>query len=116
MNMTLLHKVRCMLLSSGLSKLFWGETVKTPAYLINRSPKSTLNLNVPKSVWTQKHVVYSYLKIFGCAAYAYQNIGKLDPRSLKCVFLDYVENIKGYKLWVYGEKGLQGYYRERYSL
>ncbi|XP_022851034.1 uncharacterized protein LOC111372852 [Olea europaea var. sylvestris] len=82
-----------------------GEAVKTATYLINQSPTSALNYDVPESVWTQKPVTYSYLKTFGCAAFTHQNIGKLEPRSVKCVFLGYAENVKGYRLWVYGEKG-----------
>jgi len=35
MNMTLLERVRCMLLGAGLSKSFLGEAVSTAAYLIN---------------------------------------------------------------------------------
>lgn len=70
--------------------------------MINRSPTNALNFDVPESVWTQKPVIYSYLKTFGCATYAHQNIGKLEP---KCVFLGYAKNDKGYRLWVYGEKG-----------
>ncbi|KAL2493081.1 Integrase catalytic domain-containing protein [Abeliophyllum distichum] len=105
MNRTLLNKVRCMLLSSGLPKLFWGETVVTAVYLCNRSPSSALNFKVLESVWSKRPVDYSHLKIFGCAAYAHQNIGKLEPRSLKCVLLGYGENTKGYRLWVKEERG-----------
>nr|KYP36396.1 Retrovirus-related Pol polyprotein from transposon TNT 1-94 [Cajanus cajan] len=35
MNRTILERVRCMLLGSGLSKKFWGEAATTAAYLIN---------------------------------------------------------------------------------
>jgi len=35
MNMTLLERVRCMLLGAGLPKSFWGEAVTTTAYLID---------------------------------------------------------------------------------
>lgn len=45
------------------------------------------------------------MRIFGCAAYAHTRDGKLDPRSLKCVFLGYQEGTKGYRLW---EKDAQG--------
>ena len=38
MNRTLLDKVRCMLVSSGLPKLFWGEAVMTASHLVNFSP------------------------------------------------------------------------------
>ncbi|KAG8501671.1 hypothetical protein CXB51_003833 [Gossypium anomalum] len=38
-------------------------------------------------------------KIFGCPAYAHVDNGKLEPRSIKCVFLGYKAGVKGYKLW-----------------
>lgn len=34
---TLHNKIRCMLSSSGLPKLFWGETLKIAAYLVSSS-------------------------------------------------------------------------------
>ncbi|KZV28380.1 hypothetical protein F511_16748 [Dorcoceras hygrometricum] len=42
------------------------------------------------------------LKIFGCSAFVHvhsQHRGKLDPRSLKCIFLGYSPNQKGYKCY-----------------
>lgn len=70
-NITLLNEVGCMLLCSGLLKMFWGETVMTTAYLINRSPTSALNFVVPKVVWSNNYVNYSYVKVFGRAAYVH---------------------------------------------
>ncbi|KAG8485684.1 hypothetical protein CXB51_019017 [Gossypium anomalum] len=37
--------------------------------------------------------------IFGCPAYAHVDNGKLELRSIKCVFLGYKAGVKGYKLW-----------------
>lgn len=39
------------------------------------------------------------MKIFGFPAYAHVDNGKLEPRSLKCIFLDFKLGIKGYRLW-----------------
>ncbi|MCI77851.1 retrovirus-related Pol polyprotein from transposon TNT 1-94, partial [Trifolium medium] len=36
-----------MLLGDGLPKSFWGETVNTVAYLINRCPSTGINLKTP---------------------------------------------------------------------
>jgi hypothetical protein len=105
MNRTLLEKVRCMLLSSGLPKLFWGEATKTASYLINRSPASAIHFKTPEEVWNGRPVDLSNLRVFGCAAFAHQYEGKLDPRALKCVFLGYGEGVKGYRLWVRETKG-----------
>ncbi|KAG8491586.1 hypothetical protein CXB51_014658 [Gossypium anomalum] len=38
-------------------------------------------------------------EIFGCHAYASVDNEKLEPRSIKCVFLGYKNGVKGYKLW-----------------
>ena len=47
MNRTLLDKVRCMIVSFGLPKCFWGEAVSTAAYLVNRSHSRDLDLKIP---------------------------------------------------------------------
>ncbi|KAL2480186.1 Integrase catalytic domain-containing protein [Abeliophyllum distichum] len=50
MNRTILNKVKCMLHSSGLSKLFWGEAVMTTSYLIKLSPSSVLVNKSPEKL------------------------------------------------------------------
>ena len=39
------------------------------------------------------------MKTFGCPTYAHVDNGKLEPRSMKCIFLGYKSSVKGYKLW-----------------
>lgn len=51
---------------------------------------------------------YSYLKVFIYATYTHRNIGKLEPKSLKSVFLGYDECVKRYRLWVKSERGIIG--------
>lgn len=45
--------MRCMMLSSGVPKSFWVETVMTACYLINLTPSAALNGDTPhkKIVW-----------------------------------------------------------------
>ncbi|KAL0286870.1 UNVERIFIED_CONTAM: Retrovirus-related Pol polyprotein from transposon TNT 1-94 [Sesamum angustifolium] len=107
MNRTLLEKVRCMLISSGLPKSFWGETLVTAAYLINRSPSVPLNGKIPESVWTGHAVDISSLRVFGCSAFVHQSVDKLAPRSQKCVFIGYPDGIKGYRLWLRSQPGFK---------
>lgn len=45
--------------------------------------------------------------MFGCAAFAHQYEGKLEPRAVKCVMLGYPEGVKGYRLWVLGVQGIK---------
>ncbi|KAL2235906.1 UNVERIFIED_CONTAM: Retrovirus-related Pol polyprotein from transposon TNT 1-94 [Sesamum indicum] len=100
MNRTLLDKVRCLLISSGLPKTFWGETVLTAAHLINLSPFVPLLGKTPDFMWYGKIPDMSSLRIFGYAAFVLQDSDKLDPKSVKCIFIGYPETIKGYRLWV----------------
>ncbi|KAG8481510.1 hypothetical protein CXB51_026364 [Gossypium anomalum] len=53
----------------------------------------------PQEVWSGNPANYSDLKIFGCAAYAHVDNGKLELRSIKCIFFGYKTGVKGYKLW-----------------
>ena len=105
MNRTLLDKVRCMLVSSGLPKLFWGEAVMTAAHLVNMSPSTAINFKTPEELWTGKIPDYSTFRVFGCAGYVHQSEGKLEPRAVKGVFLGYPQGVKGYRLWLKEDKG-----------
>ncbi|KAK4841553.1 hypothetical protein QYF36_006375 [Acer negundo] len=87
MNRTILDKVRCLLISSGLNHKFWGEAVATATYLINRSLSIALNLLTSEEKWAGRPPSLKHLRVFGCAAYAHQSEGKLEPRSLRGVFL-----------------------------
>ncbi|KAG8480615.1 hypothetical protein CXB51_024767 [Gossypium anomalum] len=75
------------------------EAASTACFLINRSPSVAIEKKTPQEVWSGNPANYSDLKIFGCPAYAHVNNGKLEPRSIKCVFLGYKAGVKGYKLW-----------------
>ncbi|GKD01065.1 retrovirus-related pol polyprotein from transposon TNT 1-94 [Tanacetum coccineum] len=99
MNRTLLNKVRCLLIQSGLPDSFWAEATVTAAYLINRSPSTALEKKTPMDLWSGHPANYEMLRIFGCVAYSHMNQGKLKPRAIKCIFLGYPEGVKGYRLW-----------------
>ncbi|KAL2253784.1 UNVERIFIED_CONTAM: Retrovirus-related Pol polyprotein from transposon TNT 1-94 [Sesamum indicum] len=107
MNRTLLEKVRCLLISSGLPKSFWGEAVLTAAHLINLSPSVPLFGKTPDFIWNGKLPDLSGLRVFGCSAFVHQNSDKLEPRSLKCIFIGYPEGVKGYRLWVRCQPGFK---------
>nr|GFB28826.1 retrovirus-related Pol polyprotein from transposon TNT 1-94 [Tanacetum cinerariifolium] len=91
MNRTLLKKVRCLLIQSGLPDSFWAEAMVMAAYLINRSPSTTLEKKTPMDLWSGHLENYEILRIFSCVAYSHVNQRKLKPRAIKCVFLGEVE-------------------------
>ncbi|KAG8489157.1 hypothetical protein CXB51_017144 [Gossypium anomalum] len=82
-----MEKVRCMLSNANLPKSFWAEATSTACFLINRSPSVAIEKKTPQEVWSGNPANNSDLKIFGCPAYARVDNGKLESRSIKCVFL-----------------------------
>src|ERR1051325_7757471 len=98
-NRTILERVRCMLTSAGLKKVFWAEAVSTATYLINRCPSTALDMKTPKEVWLGQPPNLDKLRVFGCVAYAHIRQDKVEPRALKCMFLGYPEGVTAYRLW-----------------
>ena len=102
MNRTITEKARCIRLQAGLAKSFWAEAVSMAVYLINRSPRISLNGKVSEEVWTGSDLDLSNLKIFGTPAYVLipsDERTKLDAKSKKCIFLGYEKGVKGFKFW-----------------
>nr|GEX32983.1 retrovirus-related Pol polyprotein from transposon TNT 1-94 [Tanacetum cinerariifolium] len=99
MNRTLMDKVRCLLIQSGLPKTFWAEATCTAAYLINRSPSTAIEKKTPIEMWSGHPSDCGMLRTFGCVAYLHVQQGKLEPRVVKCVLLGYLEGVKGYRLY-----------------
>ncbi|KAG8496341.1 hypothetical protein CXB51_007486 [Gossypium anomalum] len=77
----------------------WGPSRPLLHFLINRSPSVAIEKKTPQEVWSGNPANYSDSKIFGCLAYAHVDNGKLEPRSIKYVFLGYKAGVKVYKLW-----------------
>ena len=100
-NRTLLEKARCMLSKAGLwdRTAFWAEAISTACYLVNRSPHNSIDFRILEEVLSGNPVDYSSLRIFGCPVYAHVNNGKLAPRDVKCMFLGYAYESKGYLMW-----------------
>ncbi|GJX91171.1 retrovirus-related pol polyprotein from transposon TNT 1-94 [Tanacetum coccineum] len=94
-----MDKLRCLLIHSGLPKTFWTEATCTAAYLINRSPSTSIEKKTPMEMWSGHPSDYRMLRIFSCVAYPYDKQGKLDPRPIKCVLLGYPEGVNGYRLY-----------------
>ena len=71
MNRTLVETVRSMLHDSGLPHRFWAEALSTAAYLINRSPTTTLHDMTPFEAWYNKKPNVSHLRVFGCSGFVH---------------------------------------------
>ena len=63
---------------------------------------SNLVDNTPYEAWDIKIPSLSHLKVFGCDAFVHipkEIRQELDSTSEKCIFIEYNDGVKGYKLW-----------------
>lgn len=80
---------------------FWGEALRSASYLVNRTPSRELEFKTP--LQTLRELTKTQIseglvrRIFGCTTYVHQNLGKLEPRSVRCMFLGYADAKKGYR-------------------
>ena len=99
MNKTLLERARSILSNANLQQKLWAKAVTTTCYLVNRSPSTAIECNIPYEVCKGHPCIYSNLKVFGCEAYAlilkHQHY-KLDTKLKKALsLLDMVMVLRG---------------------
>ena len=84
-------------------KSYWGEVVLTAAYLINRLPTRVLGKHSPIELLTKPSSIFPIpLRVFGCVCFVHNHSSarqKLNPRSVKCVFVGYSLTQKGDKCY-----------------
>ena len=100
MNRTIMDKVRSMLAETGLGPEFWADASSTAVYLINRTPGSSIEFELPEERWLGGKVNLSHLRKFGCSAYVHRVQEKTSPRAVKDVFVGYPFGVKGYRVWI----------------
>lgn len=106
-NRHLLEVARALMFTTNMPKLFWGDAILTSTYLINRMPSRILSYKTPLQTlqnWFPTSRIHSSLqpKVFGCTTFVHnhsQNLSKLDPRALKCIFIGYSPTQKGYQCY-----------------
>ncbi|KAI3690006.1 hypothetical protein L2E82_47980 [Cichorium intybus] len=92
--------IRTLLTHAFLPRSFWVEALHTAAYLHNILPTKRLNFSTPAFSLYGRQPSYDHLRTFGCTCYPNTSASqshKLQPRSVKCVFLGYPENFRGYR-------------------
>ncbi|KAA0040137.1 Retrovirus-related Pol polyprotein from transposon TNT 1-94 [Cucumis melo var. makuwa] len=99
MNRTLIDRVRCMLSEAKLPEDFWAEALATTTYPTNRSPTISINMKTTEEMWKGSPPDLSNLKTFGCTVYVQTKQSKVEPRAIKCIFIGYLEGVKGLKCW-----------------
>nr|GEY76710.1 hypothetical protein [Tanacetum cinerariifolium] len=78
-------------------------THRTPPYTPQHNVPTKKVEKTPYEVWHGKAPKLSYLKVWGCKALVKRdtltNPDKLEPRSIKCIFVGYPKETKGYSFY-----------------
>ena len=101
-NRSLMEMARCMVKSQSLPHGFWLEAVMCATYVLNRCPTKALQVVTPYEAWHGRKPSSGHLRVFGCLAYALvpvQHRRKLDDKAVKCIFVGYSAESKGYRLY-----------------
>ncbi|GKA55718.1 retrotransposon protein, putative, ty1-copia subclass [Tanacetum coccineum] len=79
-----------------LPKSLWGYALETAAFILNMVPTKKVD-RTPYEIWHGKAPKLSYLRVWGCEALVKQDTpGKLDSRSIKCIYVYYPKETMGY--------------------
>ena len=73
-----------------------------PTYVLNMYPTKALQSITPYEAWHDRKPSVAHLRVFGCLAYALvpeQHRRKLDDKAVKCIFVGYSSESKGYRLY-----------------
>ncbi|GKA48440.1 retrotransposon protein, putative, ty1-copia subclass [Tanacetum coccineum] len=101
-NRTLLDMVRSMMSQTTLPKSFWDYALETAARILNMVPTKKVE-KIPYEVWHGQAPKLSYLKVWGCEALVKRDTltkpDKLEPRSIKCIFIGYLKETIGYSFY-----------------
>ena len=82
--------VRSMLKEKHFPNEYWVEAVHCAAYVLNRCPTKSVMNRAPEEAWSGIKHFFTYMRVFGCVAYAHipdQLRKKLDSKGEKCIFV-----------------------------
>ncbi|GKD38515.1 retrotransposon protein, putative, ty1-copia subclass [Tanacetum coccineum] len=98
-NRTLLDMVRSMMSQITLPKSFWDYALESAARILNMVPTKKVE-KTPYEVWHGQAPKLSYLKVWGCETLVKRDTltkpDKLEPMSIKRIFVGYPKVIMGY--------------------
>ena len=98
-NHTLLDMVRSIMFLTDLPLLFWGYALETAAFTLkghHLNPLRRQHMNCGLA----RNPSCRFLKVWGCDACAKRfQADKLEPKSEKCVFIEYPKETVGYTFY-----------------
>ncbi|KAG7558923.1 Ribonuclease H-like superfamily [Arabidopsis thaliana x Arabidopsis arenosa] len=98
----ILNIARSLLFQAALPTSFWGESVLTAAYLINRTPTPVLDGKTPYEILYSTSPTYDQLRVFGSLCFAKKQSARSDKfqeRGRKGIFVGYPHGQKGWRIY-----------------
>ncbi|KAG7556865.1 Reverse transcriptase RNA-dependent DNA polymerase [Arabidopsis suecica] len=101
-NRHLMEVARSMMFHTNVPKRFWSDAVVLACYLINRIPTKILQDSSPFEVLNKNKPSINHLRVFGCVCFVLigEQRNKLEPKSVKGMFIGYSITQKGYKCYI----------------
>ena len=90
-----------MIQSKGLSFQYWVEAINCANDIVNRRPTKFLQGITPEEAWSKIKPDVNHFRVFVCEAWAHipnEKRKALQPKSEKCIFVGYSEDVKCYRL------------------
>ena len=100
-NRSLKEMTTYMLESKKLAENLWAKAMHDAEYIQNRVPHSSIKLNTPFKAYFKHKPDVSNLQVFGSTAWARIPLDKrraLQPQSIECLFIGYLDESKGFKI------------------
>ena len=103
-NSTIMESARCMLADAQLGNEFWAYAVSATTHTLNRMPSRAHKGWSTIEILTGAKPSIAYIRVFGCPMHVLvpaETRGKLDPKSVTCMFVVYTEDqgMRVYKLY-----------------
>ncbi|MCO5567568.1 hypothetical protein L7F22_021262 [Adiantum nelumboides] len=101
-NRVIAEIARAMMNEMNMPLTYWAEAVHTIVHITNRTPTAaTHEISPYERLYGIKPTV-SYMRVFGCVRYVHvpnEARKKMEPKAMKCIFLGYPVEKKGYKCY-----------------
>ncbi|MCO5612585.1 hypothetical protein L7F22_066853 [Adiantum nelumboides] len=101
-NRVIAEFARAMMNEMNMPLTYWAEEVHTAVHIMNQTPTAAIHDISPYERLYGIKPIVSYMKVFGCVCYVHvpnEARKKMEPKAVKCIFLGYPIEKKGYKCY-----------------
>ncbi|MCO5561122.1 hypothetical protein L7F22_014743 [Adiantum nelumboides] len=91
-----------MMNKMNMSLTYWVEAVHTAVHIMNQTPTAAIHEISPYERLYGIKPTVSYMKVFGYVCYVHvpnEARKKMEPKAVKCIFLGYPVEKKGYNCY-----------------